>query len=51
MYIQTFPIYGFMVGLNYWNSKMDYLTNDDEETEHLFQILIGVIGISFHFWR
>lgn len=49
MYVQLFPIYGLMVGVNYWNSKMD----DDSvgETEHLFQILIGIIGISFHVWK
>ncbi len=49
MYFQLFPIYGFSVGFNYWNSKMDEIESD--ETEHLFQFLIGVIGISFHVWR
>jgi len=50
MYIQAFPIYGFMVGFNYWNSTMD--TDEElEENEHLFQVLLGVIGISFHIWR
>jgi len=28
---------------------MDEIESD--ETEHLFQFLIGVIGISFHVWR
>jgi hypothetical protein len=48
MYLQLFPIYGLMFGVNYWNTTMD-----DEpalETEHLFQIMIGIIGISFHYW-
>ena len=49
MYLQIFPIYGFSVGFNYWNSKMDDVESD--ETEHLFQILIGIVGISFHVWR
>lgn len=49
MYIQFFPIYGFMVGVNYWNSSMDEL--EGGETEHLFQVLIGLIGISFHYWK
>jgi hypothetical protein len=50
MYVQLFPIYGIMFGVNYWNSKMD----GDEgsiEVEHLFQIIIGIIGISFHYWK
>lgn len=50
MYVQMFPIYGFMVGVNYWNSTMDPDVISDE-TEHLFQIMFGVIGISFHVWR
>jgi hypothetical protein len=49
MYLQFFPIYGFMIGFNYWNSDMDDILQD--ETEHLFQIMIGIIGISFHYWK
>jgi len=49
MYIQFFPIYGFTVGFNYWNSDMDGV--EAEETEHLFQIILGIIGISIHIWR
>ena len=51
MYIQLFPIYGFMVGINYWNSNMEELVSDQDETEHLFQLMVGIIGISFHIWR
>ena len=51
MYIQLFPIYGFMVGINYWNSNMEELASDQDETEHLFQLMVGIIGISFHIWR
>lgn len=49
MYVQFFPIYGFMVGLNYWNTTMDQDV-EGQETEHLFQIMLGIIGISFHHW-
>lgn len=49
MYIQFFPIYGLSFGFNYWNSDMDDLEGD--EIEHLFQILIGVFGISLHIWK
>ena len=52
MYVQFYPVYGFMVGMNYWNSNMEgFHLSESEDTEHLFQILIGVIGISFHVWR
>jgi hypothetical protein len=49
MYVQFFPIYGFMLGINYWNTTMDqdYI---DGEVEHLFQIMIGIVGISIHTW-
>lgn len=50
MYIQMFPIYGFMVGVNYWNNKMES-DEDLDETEHLFQVMLGIIGVSFHIWR
>ena len=49
MYLQVIPIYGFIVGFNYWNSKMDDI--EDNETEHLFQLMIGIFGISFHLWK
>lgn len=48
MYVQLFPVYGLMFGVNYWNTTMD--ENGPEETEHLIQLMIGIIGISFHYW-
>jgi|TARA_R110001632_G_scaffold1979_4_gene8877 hypothetical protein len=53
MYIQFFPIYGFTVGFNYWNSNLDEFEGEDEETEteHLFQIILGIVGMSIHIWR
>lgn len=53
MYVQFFPVYGLMVGFNYWNTTMDEFDDpeSDEEVEHLFQILIGIIGISIHVWK
>ncbi len=52
MYVQLFPIYGFMIGLNYWNTTMDQEDGETalEETEHLFQVMLGIVGISFHNW-
>jgi hypothetical protein len=50
MYLQFFPIYGFMLGLNYWNTDLDPDNQETDETEHLVQFMIGIIGISFHYW-
>lgn len=52
MYVQFFPIYGFTVGFNYWNSNLDEYQDEEEiETEHLFQIIFGIVGMSIHIWR
>jgi len=45
-----FPIYGLMFGINYWNNTLDGELQEGDEVEHLFQIMIGIIGISFHHW-
>lgn len=52
MMVQLFPIYGVMLGFNYWNTSLDQFEEeeDNEETEHLFQIMFFIIGISLHFW-
>tara|TARA_R100000734_G_scaffold4532_2_gene3992 strand:+ start:687 stop:848 length:162 start_codon:yes stop_codon:yes gene_type:complete len=50
MYFQLFPIYGCMVGVNYWNNILDGEENPDE-VEHIFQIMFFVIGFSFHYWQ
>lgn len=52
MYMQFFPIYGFMFGFNYWNTTFDdFIDPEETETEHLFQIMVGVLGISIHVWK
>jgi len=51
MYMQLFPIYGVMLGVNYWNANMDTEHEEDLEVEHLIQIMFFIVGISFHFWR
>jgi nitrogen fixation-related uncharacterized protein len=51
MMVQLFPIYGVMLGFNYWNTSLDQFEEEDNaETEHLFQIMFFIIGISCHFW-
>jgi len=49
MYLQFFPIYGCMIGFNYWNNRIDG-DETSNETEHLFQFMFFIIGISFHLW-
>lgn len=50
MYITFFPIYGFMLGVNYWNSEMSEDESPETE-EQMIQLMFGIIGISFHWWR
>lgn len=51
MYIQAFPIYGLMVGINYWQkSYSEDFQSDDEEDEYMIQLMFGIFGISFHWW-
>ena len=51
MYVQLFPIYGIMLGINYWNNTMDAEYDDHHETEHLVQFMFLIVGISFHYWE
>lgn len=50
MYIQLFPIYGFNVGINYWDNSLNEDYNDGDEKEYLIQFMFGLIGISIHWW-
>jgi hypothetical protein len=52
MYVTLFPIYGFSVGVNYWDTHMKAEDDPHEgEPEYMIQLLIGIFGISFHWWR
>lgn len=49
-----FPIYGLMIGANYWNSEM----NEDEDeskiyddTQHCLQFMFFFMGISFVWYQ
>lgn len=52
MYVQLFPIYGFALGVNYWdtNMKLDEEKEEDEQPEYMIQIFIGIFGISINWW-
>jgi hypothetical protein len=51
MYIQLFPIYGFNVGINYWDTDMSEDHPEGEPKEYLIQFMFGIIGISVHWWK
>ena len=45
-----YPIYGFCVGVNYWDSAMDHVVLESEvenETEHCLEFHFGIFAISF----
>ena len=45
-----YPIYGFLLGVNYWNSKMEHGVIDsaiNDSDEHCFEFHLFIVGISF----
>ena len=45
-----YPIYGFLLGVNYWNSTMDHVVIDspiEDADEHCFEFHLFIVGISF----
>lgn len=45
-----FPIYGLMIGVNYWDSDMDENLDEDDilnEKQHCLQFMFLIAGISF----
>ena len=45
-----YPIYGFCVGVNYWDSAMDHVVLESEvenQTEHCLELHFGIFAISF----
>jgi hypothetical protein len=51
MYIQAFPIYGIMFGVNYWQKSFSEDFEDSDEEEYMIQIMIGLFGLSIHWWQ
>ena len=45
-----YPIYGCLVGLNYWDSQMDHVVIEsaiEDQNEHCLEIHLFIFGISF----
>ena len=45
-----YPIYGCLVGLNYWDSKMDHVVIEsaaEDQNEHCLEMHLFIFGISY----
>lgn len=54
MELRLFPVYGFALGINYWDSYMDYdveEVQEEGESVHMIQILLFLGGISFIWYK
>ena len=49
--ISFFPIYGFMLGINYWNEELDELENKHPDTQHMIQVMFLFFGVSFAWYE
>ena len=52
--LRFFPIYGGVLGFNYWNTYMDFdeeELDEGEEIVNMFQIFFLFGGISFIWYR
>jgi len=44
--VTFFPIYGLMVGFNYWNENMIEEENLNKDVQHIIQFMILIFGVS-----
>jgi len=44
--INIFPIYGAMIGFNYWNEDMDEYEKKHADTQHMVQFMFILFGFS-----
>lgn len=49
--VNFFPIYGAMIGVNYWNEEMSEYENLNEDTQHTLQFLILIFGININWYE
>jgi len=45
--VNFFPIYGMMIGVNYWNENLSEKENENDDVQHIVQIMFLIFGISF----
>ncbi len=54
MELRFFPIYGLTIGVNYWDSYMDYdleELEEDGESVHMIQLFFLMAGVSFIWYK
>lgn len=49
--IRFFPVYGFALGVNYWDSEMDDNYDNSIETTHMIQVFLTLFGISIIWYK
>ena len=49
--VRFFPIYGFSLGINYWDSTMDDTYDNTIETTHMIQLFFTLFGMSFIWYK
>ena len=48
---QFFPVYGFAVGVNYWDSTMDDDEVNENDTQHMIQFFVFIFGLSIIWYK
>ena len=48
---QFFPVYGFAVGVNYWDSTMDDDEVNENDTQHMVQFFVFIFGLSIIWYK
>ena len=44
--VSFFPLYGLMIGFNYWNENMNLEENEHKDVQHIIQIMVLIFGFS-----
>lgn len=44
--VSFFPLYGLMVGFNYWNENMNVEETEHKDVQHIVQIMVLIFGFS-----
>ena len=44
--VTFFPLYGLMIGFNYWNENMSEQENENKDVQHVIQIMVLIFGFS-----
>lgn len=48
--LELFPVYGFIVGVNYSNEDIEMIEVIADDKRHTIQIFLLIIGLNFHYF-